>query len=242
MNDMAFRLRMSAMVALVWSALLCVGGTATALAEARLALVIGNSAYKVGALANPRNDAALMADSLCAVGFEVTILSDATKDQMKQALLAFSRKLRETGAVGLFYYAGHGVQLRGENFVIPVDADIQNEAEVEFLALNVNEFLSAMERTSNQINIIILDACRNNPFARSFRSAARGLATVDAPRGTYIAYATAPGQIAPEGHPPAGVRFSGDDRRHGRDRGSPDRRRPARPHLDHARQRPCAGG
>jgi hypothetical protein len=186
--------RVSVIVALLWSVT-----TGSAPAQERLALVIGNSAYKVGALANPRNDAALMADSLRAVGFEVTTLSDATKDQMKQALLAFSRKLRETGAVGLFYYAGHGVQLRGENFVVPVDADIQNEAEVEFLALNVNEFLSAMERSSNQINIVILDACRNNPFARSFRSAARGLATVDAPRGTYIAYATAPGQVALDG-------------------------------------------
>jgi hypothetical protein len=199
MSEIAYRLRMSAIVQLLCLVLLCIGGAAPALAEARLALVIGNSAYKVGALANPRNDAALMADSLREVGFEVTTLSDATKDQMKQALLAFSRKLRETGAVGLFYYAGHGVQLRGENFVIPVDADIQNEAEVEFLALNVNEFLSAMERTSNQINIVILDACRNNPFARSFRSAASGLATVDAPRGSYIAYATAPGQVALDG-------------------------------------------
>jgi len=199
MSEIAYRLRMSAIVQLLCLVLLCVGGAAPALAEARLALVIGNAAYKVGALANPRNDAALMADSLRAVGFEVTTLSDATKDQMKQALLAFSRKLRETGAVGLFYYAGHGVQLRGENYVVPIDADIQNEAEVEFLALNVNEFLSAMERTSNQINIVILDACRNNPFARSFRSAARGLATVDAPRGSYIAYATAPGQVALDG-------------------------------------------
>jgi hypothetical protein len=199
MSEIAYRLRMSAIVQLLCLVLLCIGGAAPALAEARLALVIGNSAYKVGALANPRNDAALMADALREVGFEVATLSDATKDQMKQALLAFSRKLRETGAVGLFYYAGHGVQLRGENFVIPVDADIQNEAEVEFLALNVNEFLSAMERTSNQINIVILDACRNNPFARSFRSAASGLATVDAPRGSYIAYATAPGQVALDG-------------------------------------------
>lgn len=199
MSEIAFRLRMPAIIVLLSFGHLCFGGMATALADARLALVIGNSAYKVGALANPRNDAALMADTLREVGFQVTTLSDATKDQMKQALLAFSRKLRETGAVGLFYYAGHGVQLRGENYVVPVDADIQNEAEVEFLALNVNEFLAAMERTSNQINIVILDACRNNPFARSFRSAARGLATVDAPRGTYIAYATAPGQVALDG-------------------------------------------
>jgi hypothetical protein len=186
--------RVAAVGVLAW-----LGSTCMALADARIALVIGNASYKIGALANPRNDAALMADTLREVGFEVTTLSDATKDQMKQALLAFSRKLRETGAVGLFYYAGHGIQLRGDNFIVPVDADIQNETEAEFLALNVNEFLAAMERTSNQINIVILDACRNNPFARSFRSAARGLATVDAPRGTYIAYATAPGQVALDG-------------------------------------------
>jgi uncharacterized caspase-like protein len=188
---------LSRMAAIVALACCCLSGAA--LAEQRMALVIGNAAYKIGPLVNPRNDAALMAETLRDVGFQVTTLSDATKDKMKQALLTFSRKLRETGAVGLFYYAGHGVQLRGDNFIIPVDADIQSEAEVEFLALNVNEFLAAMERTSNQINIVILDACRNNPFARSFRSASRGLASVDASRGTFIAYATAPGQVALDG-------------------------------------------
>ena len=115
--------RVAAICTLVWF-----GAAGVAVADARLALVIGNASYKIGALANPRNDAALMAETLRGVGFEVTTLSDATKDQMKQALLAFSRKLRETGAIGLFYYAGHGIQLRGDNFIVPVDADIQRSA------------------------------------------------------------------------------------------------------------------
>ena len=134
------------------------------------------------------------AETLEKVGFEVTKLIDGDFRAMKLAMVRFGRKLRASDTVGLFYYAGHGVQSRGENYLIPVDAEIVDESEIDVFAVNVNDYLRTMERASSRINIVVLDACRNNPFARSFRSQSRGLARVDAPRGTYIAYATAPAQ------------------------------------------------
>lgn len=170
-------------------------------AKPREALLIGNGAYEATSpLQNPVNDARLMAQTLEAVGFTVTLLEDATQREMRSAILQFGRKLR-SGKVeaGLFYYAGHGVQVRGENYLIPVNAMIQSEDEIELEGVNVNDFLQVMESSTTDINIVILDACRNNPFARSFRSARRGLATVDAPKGTLIAYSTAPGDVALDG-------------------------------------------
>lgn len=180
---------------------LVAGGVSTAAhAERRVALVIGNSTYvETGSLANPRNDAELMARTLESVGFEVTKLIDADQTAMKRAMLDFGRKLRDGAEASLFYYAGHGVQVNGENYLIPVDAAIRDEGEVDLQSINVNDFLGVMENAPSKINIVILDACRNNPFARSFRSASRGLAMVDAPSGTYIAFATAPGQVAADG-------------------------------------------
>ncbi|MGI9382997.1 MAG: caspase family protein, partial [Methyloligellaceae bacterium] len=180
--------------------LLATAGAGQVLAEKRVALVIGNSDYRhVGKLRNPKNDAQLMAATLRRVGFAVTTLIDVDQRAMKKAMRDFGRALRGSGAVGLFYYAGHGVQVAGENYLIPVNANLADESEIEFDAVNVNAFLQTMERASSRINIVILDACRNNPFARSFRSATRGLARVDAPRGTYIAYATSPGDVAQDG-------------------------------------------
>lgn len=102
-------------------------------------------------------------------------------------------------SVGLFYYAGHGVQSKGKNYLIPIEADIQSEVEVEDAAVDLNLLLGYMDDAQNGLNIVILDACRNNPFARGFRSASNGLAQVDAPTGTLIAYATAPGRVASDG-------------------------------------------
>ncbi|MCP4183150.1 MAG: hypothetical protein GY761_07500 [Hyphomicrobiales bacterium] len=99
----------------------------------------------------------------------------------------------------MFYYTGHGVQIRDENHLIPVNTKIDNEDEIDFEAIPVNSFLRAMNSSTSNINIVVLDACRNNPFARSFRSASRGLAPVDAPKGTCIACATAPGDVAADG-------------------------------------------
>src|SRR6185295_11482083 len=101
--------------------------------------------------------------------------------------------------VGLFYYAGHGMQVRGANYLIPVNADIEREDEVQFQAVDANAVLSKMDSAKNALNIMILDACRNNPFARSYRSGAKGLAQMDAPSGTLISFATAPGSVASDG-------------------------------------------
>lgn len=172
-----------------------------ALASGRLALVIGNSDYiNTSKLANPRNDAQLMAETLRQSGFDVATLMDADYRAMKKALLDFGRSLREADVeAGLFYYAGHGIQIGGENYLVPIDATITNEDEVDLETINVNSFLQTMNSSTSAINIVILDACRNNPFARSFRSVSRGLAPVQAPKGTLIAYATAPGDVALDG-------------------------------------------
>ncbi|HMB46712.1 MAG TPA: caspase domain-containing protein [Afifellaceae bacterium] len=172
--------------------------------EHRVALVMGNSAYvNTTALPNPKNDARLIAKSLEAVGFEVTLVIDADQAAMKQAMLQFGRALRKNATTGLFYYAGHGVQVHGKNYLIPVNATIAAEDEIDLEGIDVNDFLQLMNRSKSRVNIVVLDACRNNPFARSFRSAGGGagdgLAPVRAPRGTYIAYATGPGQVAVDG-------------------------------------------
>jgi TPR repeat protein len=168
-------------------------------AETRLALVIGNSAYATNALQNPKNDAESIARALKIVGFEVVKLTDADQTAMKRAIVEFGRKLRASDAVGLFYYAGHGVQVAGENYLIPVGADIKDVEEAALSGVSLGELLRTMERSSGRLNIAILDACRDNPFPASTRSGTRGLAQVKAPTGTLIAYATAPGEVALDG-------------------------------------------
>ncbi|OGR35657.1 MAG: hypothetical protein A2051_09690 [Desulfovibrionales bacterium GWA2_65_9] len=166
--------------------------------ERRVALVIGNSAYKAAPLKNPANDARDMAAALKKLGFDVTLLTDAGQQQMDAAVREFGLKLRQGGA-GLFYYAGHGLQVGGENYLVPVSANIQTESDVRFTCLPAGMVLGKMEDARNDLNIIILDACRNNPFARSFRNAEQGLAKMDAPTGSLISYATAPGSVASDG-------------------------------------------
>jgi uncharacterized caspase-like protein len=170
-----------------------------ALAADRLALVIGNSGYKNVPLANPANDATLMATTLETASFNVTKIIDADQKSMKRALMNFSRDLRKSGADGVFYYAGHAVQVNNKNYLIPIGADIEDESELDLEAIDVNAFLGTMARSSKASNIVILDACRNNPFANTFVTPLDGLAKVLAPRGTFIAYATAPGQVAYDG-------------------------------------------
>ena len=166
--------------------------------EQRVALVIGNSSYKETPLKNPVNDATDMAAALKDLGFKVTLKTDANQRQMKQALREFAQDIRR-GGVGLFYFAGHGVQSRGRNFLLPVGASIESEAEVEDETIDANLVLSYMEEAQNRVNIVVLDACRNNPFARSFRSASRGLAQMDAAKGSFVAFATAPGSVSADG-------------------------------------------
>lgn len=166
--------------------------------ERRVALVIGNSLYKDSPLPNPVHDARAIAKALTAYGFKVTIRENAGQKDMQLAMRDFGDALKN-GGVGLFYYAGHGMQVKGRNYLVPVDAQIQREDEVAYNSVDAGQVLDKMEAANNRLNIVILDACRNNPFARSFRSGGAGLAQMDAPVGTLIAFATAPGSVASDG-------------------------------------------
>ncbi len=173
-------------------------------AEQRTALVIGNATYRIASLRNPSNDARDMSAALQNLGFSVTTLIDANNQKMYQAIRDFGKDLAR-GRTGLFYYAGHGMQVGGRNYLIPVDADIRAEDEVRYFAVDAGLILSKMESAGNETNIVILDACRDNPFKRSFRSSSRGLAVVEAPKGSLVIYATAPGSVAAEGRGRNGV-------------------------------------
>jgi formylglycine-generating enzyme required for sulfatase activity/uncharacterized protein YraI len=173
--------------------------TATA---GRTALVIGNAAYSedIGALRNPGNDATDMAATLRQLGFVVTLVRDATHQRMAEAIEDFSRQLRP-GSVGVFYYAGHGAQVGGRNYLIPLGARITAEAVVPYQAVAAEEVLARMEAAGQgkSLNVIILDACRNAPFMRGWRSPLRGLAPMQATGGSLVAYATSPGAVAADG-------------------------------------------
>ena len=167
--------------------------------EKRIALVIGNSDYLHGPLANPVNDARSMARALRSAGFDVILGENVSnKTEMKRLIRDFGFKLNK-GGVGLFYFAGHGLQVDGFNFLVPVNAVINNEEEIEYEAVDAGFVISQMEAADNRLNIMILDACRNNPYARSFRSTKQGLSGMSAPTGTLVAYATAPGSVAMDG-------------------------------------------
>jgi carboxyl-terminal processing protease len=186
---------------------LCLLAVAVSSAEAepRVALVIGNSNYgpEIGKLPNPANDAALMTSALKKTGFDVITVTNVDQKAMKRAIAQFGDKLANAGptATGLFYYAGHGIQVQGINYLIPTDAHIQKEADVSIESITADDVMKQMEFASNAVNIIILDACRNNPISRSMRSATRGLAPMqsDSVRGTFVAYSTAPGKTAADG-------------------------------------------
>jgi len=164
----------------------------------RVALVIGNASYKLHPLDNPKNDADDMSKALRSTGFEVIDIRDASLAQMRSAVRQFGDKLL-TKDVGLVYYSGHGMEVKGRNYFIPVNADIKRSDEVADQSLDVGLILDKMETAKKGVNILIVDACRDDPFGRSFRSGNRGLATMDAPQGTIIAFATSPGKVAADG-------------------------------------------
>ena len=173
--------------------------------EPRIALVIGNAHYADEMrLANPANDAQLIGSTLEKVGFEVILVTDATQKKMQRAIVDFGDRLAKAGpdAVGLFYYAGHGLQLEGQNYLVPTDADISREVDVEIDGVPADLVLKQMAYAESRVNIVILDSCRNNPLARDFRSvaASEGFAEIRSkPKGTFIAYSTAPGEVAVDG-------------------------------------------
>ena len=171
------------------------------LSAARKALVIGNSDYSNSPLRNPVNDARAMDKTLRDLGFQVTVGYDVKNyREMLRLIQDFGAGLKE-GSVGLFYYAGHGVQYNGVNYLIPTQADIRRDQDIELEGVSLNRVLAEMEYAQNDLNIIILDACRNNPYASRLRSPMRGLAATTAKNipGLLIAYATAPDDVAEDG-------------------------------------------
>jgi hypothetical protein len=173
--------------------------------EKRTALVIGNGNYKhTSVLANPVNDATDVANALKSIGFEVISGTNQTKRGMETLIREFGDKLLKQGGVGLFYYAGHGIQVGGKNYLIPVDAEIPEEDEIGYAAVPIDFVLTKMESADNAVNLLILDACRNNPFSRSWRNFrdigdSNGLAKISPPTGTLVLYATEPGNVASDG-------------------------------------------
>lgn len=202
MNRVRTLRRQAALLAVLLSTVL--PATLLAQAERRVALVVGNGQYQnAGVLRNPVNDARAVAQSLQRLGFNVMLRENRSQREMAQDIREFGRQL-DQNTVALYYYSGHGIQVKGENYVVPVDAAIENEEEVEYATVNVGLVMAQMEAARSRVNIVFLDACRNNPFARSFRSSSNGLAMMNAPAGTFIAYATAPGDVASDGTAAAG--------------------------------------
>ncbi len=166
-----------------------------------IALVIGNSAYEnAGELKNPTNDAEDLAAKLETCGFSVIRELDCTMVNMDRALKRFKRALPDND-VGLFFFAGHGMQIDGENYLAAVNTDTAGEDEAKYSSLPLNRVIEVMEKAATSTSIIVLDACRDNPFERAWHRSAttRGLAPVYAPKGTLIAFATSPGQTASDG-------------------------------------------
>lgn len=166
-------------------------------AHAAMALVIGNTAYEPGRLPNASNDARLIAATLQEAGFEVTLAIDQSGEQMRAALRNFATRLASRRQPAVFYFAGHGVQIDWTNYLLPVDARPRSVTELQRQAVPLDELFAHLRRTANSLNVVILDACRDNPFGTG--ALRRGLSQTDAPNGTLLAYATAPGNVALDG-------------------------------------------
>lgn len=164
----------------------------------RLALVIGNCAYADSPLRNPINDASAIARELGQFGFSTELLTDARRETMQNAIDAFCARLGKQKAVGFFYFAGHGLQLDWRNYLVPVDANPGSAAEVQRSTVELNALFGGLSKAGNPMNVVVLDACRDNPFGPE-RKTGKGLSQMDAPTGTFIAYATAPGNVAADG-------------------------------------------
>ena len=188
---------------------------ATAIAtvpEKRIALVIGNGEYAAGRLSNAVLDARSMSETLRTLGFEVLAYENTGYREMRRALADFGERLSADG-VGLFYYAGHGLQVAGKNYLVPVDAEIKSERYVSAEAVDAESVLAEMQEAKTRVNIVILDACRDNPFvsrSRGLWGVTRGLAFMPAPAGTYVAYATGPGSVAEDGEPGRNGIYTGE--------------------------------
>ena len=196
-------LRRSMYSALVLATILA--GSHSALAENRVALVIGESAYRsVTPLPNPANDAKAVAKLLADSGFEVTTAADLSREEMNGKVGDFANTIAAKGpdTVALVFYAGHGLQIDGENFLVPVDVDPKREADIPLQAVRLNDVLNTLNAVPSKMRILLLDACRNNPFPDINQTAGRGLAMVDAKSGapgTFVSFSTSPGAEAEDG-------------------------------------------
>ncbi|MCG8567023.1 MAG: SUMF1/EgtB/PvdO family nonheme iron enzyme [Desulfobacterales bacterium] len=168
--------------------------------QPRVALVVGNARYGSGALANPENDARDMGQALEAIGFDVILGLDVDRKGLLEIVREFGRRLsRVQGGIGLFYYAGHGVQINGVNYLVPVNIDARNALDAEYESVKAARVLGTMEAGGTDLNVVVLDACRDNPFVPRSRSLSQGLGGMAAPEGTLMAYATKAGFAAEDG-------------------------------------------
>src|ERR1043166_46502 len=180
-------------------------GTQSAFAESRLALVIGQSAYRsVPALPNPANDARAVTQLLTDSGFEVSTAADVSQGQIREGVSDFAGKVAAKGAdtAALGFYAGHGPQIGGENFLVPIDIDPKREADIPIQAVRLNDILNTLTSVPSKMRILMLDACRNNPFPDISKTSGGGLAIVDAKigaPGTFLSFSTSPGAVAEDG-------------------------------------------
>jgi Caspase domain len=178
----------------------CGWAVAQAPSGERLALIIGNSAYPSAPLANPQNDARAMTGLLRSAGFDVDQQVDTTLDQLRKAVTTFGERIKDPKVkLAVFYYAGHGVQLDWRNYLVPVTAHIRNADDVRKQTVDVSELVNLMSAAKNRNYLIILDACRDDPFAGNYRAPAQGLSQFDAPSGSVLAYSTSPGKVAFDG-------------------------------------------
>lgn len=197
---MSYRPHTLVFAAWIWLLLFPLFATAAATEPPKIALVIGNANYaSITSLANPVNDATDMAARLKALGFKVRVLKDATQRTMEQGIREFVRDLYQPDAVGLFFFAGHGLELGGRNYLIPVDAEIKMEADVKYETVDAGRVLDGMKGAGNNLNLVMLDACRNNPYRGFFRSGNQGLAPMHPAAGSLVLYATEPGKQAQDG-------------------------------------------
>lgn len=183
----------------LWAPRVSAQSASTLNALPRVALIIGNSKYSEWPLRNPGNDARGIAGELQKMGFQVNLKLDAGRNEMIEAIRAFGIELGRKKGIGMFYYAGHGAQLAWKNYLIPVDAVIDRIEDMQTKTVELNSLLDGLIKAQNPMNVIILDACRDNPFGNKAQAQQKGLSQFDAPPGSLLAYATSPGNTAADG-------------------------------------------
>jgi hypothetical protein len=186
------------------AALSCALASLGAVATERVALLIGNNQYASTPLRNAVNDAKDLSEALKELGFKVIVRTDASRRDMIEAVREFGAAL-EGANTAVFFYAGHAMQFKERNYLIPIDAAMGSEEDVTFFSVEINQIFDRMDRARTRFNFLILDACRDNPFAASFKTSSQGLAQMSSPSGTLIAYATSPGSVAADGYGRNGI-------------------------------------